>query len=148
MTIKLNSVFVRTMWVFAQTVTNKSLKFEKGVGIAIKSKKTSSKLAILLWNCWLPTLQAALAKYYRILLFICGEKVSLLNISTFIPWKTFAVNSFHSIHLYNTLFKTKKFTKKVSRLPSNLQKMWNFFTTIKKQYTVFVPVHANTIPAR
>ena len=37
-------------------------------------------------------------------------------------------------YLYNPMFKhSQKFAKKVSQLPSNPQKMWNFFTTNKKQ---------------
>ena len=35
--------------------------------------------------------------YVPYMLFICGEKLSLFHIFTFIPWKTFAVTSYHQV---------------------------------------------------
>jgi len=72
---------------------------------------------------------------YRILQIVQGGKVSRLQNSTAIRWKTFAVGpSF----FYNLLSEGNYFAGKVSRLPTDPRKPRNFSTSNNLQYTVCV----------
>jgi len=72
---------------------------------------------------------------YCILQIVRGGKVSWLQNSTVIRWKTFVVGpSF----FYNLLSEGNYFAGKVSQLPTDPQKLRNFSTLNNLQYTVHI----------
>jgi len=76
--------------------------------------------------------------FYRILQIVRGGKVSWLQNSTVIRWKTFAVDPSLPFFCYNLLSEGNYFTGKVLWLPTNLRKPQNFSTSNNLQYTVSV----------
>jgi len=74
---------------------------------------------------------------YHILQIVRGGKVSRLQNSTVICWKTFAVGPSLPFFFYNLLSEGNYFTGKVSRLPVDPQKLRNFSTSKDLQYTVY-----------
>jgi len=74
---------------------------------------------------------------YRILQIVQGGKVSRLQNSTVIRWKTFAVGPSLPLFFYNLLSEGNYFAGKVSQLPTDPRKPQNFSTSNNLQYTVF-----------
>jgi len=75
---------------------------------------------------------------YCILQIVWGGKVSRLQNSTVICWKTFAVGPSLLFFFYNLLSEGNYFAGKVSWLPTDPRKPQNFSTSNNLQYTVLL----------
>jgi len=67
-----------------------------------------------------------------------------LQNSTVIRWKTFVVDPSLPFFCYNLLSEGNYFTGRVSQLPTNPRKPWNFSTSNNLQYMVFAVLMWNS----